>query len=122
MVFKILKKNLPGPFTFILKANNSVPKMLKNNKKTVGVRIPDSIIARDIVEALGNPLMSTSITNLDDEYTPYPVDPYEIFEEYKHFVDIVIDGGNGQIQPSTIVNCANDEIEILREGKGELQY
>lgn len=118
-IFKVLKKNLPGAFTFILNANNSVPKLLKNNKKTVGIRIPDSIIVNEIVSKLGNPLMSTSISAID---TDYPSDPYDIFEEYKHQVDIVIDGGAGGLVPSTIVNCTSGDIEVTREGKDELDY
>jgi len=119
-IFKILKRNLPGAFTFILNANNSVPKLLKNNKKTIGLRIPDSIIANEIVASLGNPLMSTSILKIDEEWDIYPTDPFEIFEEYKHLVDIVIDGGIGGIEHSTIVDCTTGDIEILRQGKGEL--
>ncbi len=121
-VFKILKKNLPGAFTFILKANNSVPKMLKNNKKTIGIRIPKSTIVNDLVRSLGNPLMSTSILKIDKEMDVYPSDPYDVFEEYKHLVDIVIDGGVGGSVPSTIVDCSSGSIEVLREGKGELIY
>ncbi len=121
-VFKVLKKNLPGAFTFILNANNSVPRMLKNNKKTVGIRIPDSIIVNEIVRNLGNPLMSTSILKIDEELDLYPSDPYEIYEEYKHLVDIVIDGGIVIGEPSTIVDCTGSDFEIIRQGKGELIY
>lgn len=119
-VFKLMKKNLPGPFTFILNANNSVPKMLKNNKKTIGIRIPDTQIVKDIIDGLGNPIMSTSIVNLDDEFTPYPYDPFEIYEEYKHLVDIVVDGGYVNASPSTVVDCTNDDFEIIRQSTGEL--
>jgi len=121
-IFKILKKNLPGAFTFILKANNSVPKLLKNNKKTIGIRYPESIIVNEIVKSLGNPLMSTSILKIDEEIDIYPTDPFDIYEQYKHLVDIVVDGGTGGLEPSTIVDCTTGDIEIIRQGKGELIY
>ena len=119
-IFKMMKKNLPGPFTFILNANNSVPKMLKNNKKTIGVRVPDHTIVQAIVSELGMPLMSTSIVNIDDDIVPYPTDPEEIYEKYKYLVDIVVDGGFGGLEPSTVVDCTAGDIEIIRQGKGEL--
>ncbi len=119
-IFKLIKKNLPGPFTFILNANNSVPKMMKNNKKTVGIRIPSTAIVTDIIEELGNPLMSTSIVNLDDDIIPYPSDPYEIYEDYKHLVDLVVDGGSIFATPSTVVDCTSDSPTIIRQGKGVL--
>ncbi len=121
-VYKLMKKNLPGPFTFILKANNSIPKMLKNNKKTIGIRIPGSNIATDIVDLLNTPLMSSSIKNIEDGFVTYPNDPYEIFEKYKYLVDIMIDGGVGGIEPSTVIDCTGDDIEIVRQGRGELLY
>ncbi|MBX7225177.1 MAG: threonylcarbamoyl-AMP synthase [Chitinophagales bacterium] len=117
--FKLMKKALPGPFTFILKANNAIPKMFKNNKKTIGIRIPDNLIARTIVKELGNPIVSTSIHS-GDEILDYLTDPYEIHEAFEKLVDIVIDGGSGGIIPSTIVNCTGDEPELLREGKGDI--
>ena len=119
-VYKLMKKNLPGPFTFIIKANNSIPKMLKNNKKTIGIRIPDSNIAMEIVDLLHTPLMSSSIKNMEDGFITYPNDPYDIYEEYKHLVDIVIDGGIGGVEPSTVVDCTGDDIEVVRQGRGEL--
>jgi tRNA threonylcarbamoyl adenosine modification protein (Sua5/YciO/YrdC/YwlC family) len=118
--FKLMKRNLPGPFTFILNANNSVPKMLKNNKKTVGIRVPDSIIAKEIVNALGKPLMTSSIPHEETDNYIYPSDPEEIFEEFKYKVDLVIDGGIGGIYHSTIVDCTGDEPVITRQGIGEL--
>jgi len=121
-IFKILKKNLPGAFTFILKANNSVPKLLKNNKKTIGIRIPESIIVNEIVRNLGNPLMSTSILKVDEDMDVYPTDPFDIYDQYKHLVDIVIDGGIGGLEPSTIIDCTTGDTEIVRQGKGELIY
>jgi tRNA threonylcarbamoyl adenosine modification protein (Sua5/YciO/YrdC/YwlC family) len=118
--FKIMKKNLPGPFTFILEANNNVPKYFKGKKKTVGIRVPDNNIIRDIVTELGNPILSTSIHD-EDEILEYTTDPELIYEKYQELADIVIDGGYGELIPSTIVDCSKDEIEILREGKGVLE-
>jgi len=118
-VFKLLKKNLPGPFTFILGANNNVPKYFKGKKKTVGIRIPDNNIIRDIVNELGNPILSTSIHD-EDEILEYTTDPELIYEKYQDIADLVIDGGFGELRPSTIVDCSLDEIEIIRQGKGEL--
>lgn len=118
--FKLVKKNLPGPYTFILPANNSVPKFFKSNKKTIGLRIPDNPIIIEIVKQLGNPILSTSIKD-DDEVIEYTTDPELIHEKYQDLVDIVIDGGNGGNQGSTIVDCtADEEVEIVRQGKGEL--
>ncbi|HKI90374.1 MAG TPA: L-threonylcarbamoyladenylate synthase [Draconibacterium sp.] len=121
ITFKLMKKNLPGPFTFILEANNNVPKYFKGKKKTVGIRVPNNNIIRDIVTELGNPILSTSIHD-EDEILEYTTDPELIYEKYQDVADIVIDGGYGELVPSTIVDCSKDEIEILREGKGILQF
>ncbi len=118
-VFKAMKKALPGPFTFILEANNNVPKILQSNKKSVGIRVPDNNIVREIVEQLGHPILSTSVKD-DDEIVEYSTDPELIHEKYGDLVDIVIDGGYGDNVPSTIVNCVDGEIEIVREGKGDV--
>lgn len=118
-VFRILKKALPGPFTFILQANNNVPKLLHTNKKTVGIRVPDNNIPRQIVEELGNPIVSTSIHD-EDEIIEYPTDPGLIYSAYQKKVDIVIDGGAGDNQASTVVDFTGDEVRILREGKGNI--
>jgi len=118
-IFKVLKRNLPGPFTFILKANSQVPKLFKNNKKTVGIRIPDNNIIREIVKELGNPILTTSIYD-NDEIVEYTTDPELIYENYSDKVDIVIDGGYGDNTPSTVVDCSDGNIEVIREGKGEL--
>jgi tRNA threonylcarbamoyl adenosine modification protein (Sua5/YciO/YrdC/YwlC family) len=119
--FKLVKKNLPGPFTFILPANNSVPKFFKSNKKTIGLRIPDNSIIIEIVKQLGNPILSTSIKD-DDEVIEYTTDPELIHEKYQDLVDIVIDGGNGGNEGSTIVDCTSEEnFEILRQGRGKLE-
>lgn len=118
-VFRMLKKNLPGPFTFILKANSLVPKIFQSKKKTVGIRVPDNKICRTIMKELGNPIMTSSITE-ENDFKDYPNDPELIYEKYEKLVDIVIDGGIGGKTPSTIVDCTDDEVTILREGKGTL--
>lgn|SRR5574344_1873441 len=120
-IFKMMKKNLPGPFTFILNANNNVPKMFKNNKKTVGIRVPDNNIIREIVRQLGNPIMSTSVKEDEDEVLEYITDPELIEERHSHIADFVIDGGYGGHTASTVVDCTGNEYEIIRQGKGELQ-
>ena len=120
-VFKLIRKNLPGPFTFILDANNNVPKYFKGKKKTVGIRIPDNNIIREIVTELGNPIMSTSIHD-EDAIIEYATDPELINEKYQNLADVIIDGGYGELIPSTIVDCTQSEIEILREGKGNLEF
>ncbi|RAW02801.1 L-threonylcarbamoyladenylate synthase [Pseudochryseolinea flava] len=118
--FKLLKKSLPGPFTFILESSTKVPKILDVNKKTVGIRIPDHMIPRTIVELLGNPLITSSIKD-DDKIKEYTTDPEEIYEDFKHVVDVVIDGGPGGNVPSTIVDCTSDDIQILRQGLGDIE-
>ncbi|MFD0793987.1 L-threonylcarbamoyladenylate synthase [Mucilaginibacter litoreus] len=118
--FRLLKKALPGPFTFIFNASHAVPKLLSSNKKTVGIRVPDNNIAREIVKVLGNPILSTSIHD-DDDIIEYSTDPELIHEKYQELVDIVIDGGYGENIPSTVVDCTSGDFEILREGKGDLQ-
>ncbi|GAB3927322.1 L-threonylcarbamoyladenylate synthase [Mucilaginibacter myungsuensis] len=118
-VYRVLKKALPGPFTFIFNASNNVPKLLSSNKKTVGIRVPDNNIARCIVKELGNPILSTSIKD-DDEIIEYSTDPELIYEKYQDQVDLVIDGGYGGNIASTVVDCTSGDFEIIREGKGEL--
>jgi len=119
--FKLMKKNLPGAFTFILPANSNVPKIVNANKKTVGIRIPDNKIPIEIVKALGNPLISTSIKD-EDEFVEYPTDPEEIYESFKNLVDVVIDGDYGKNIPSTIVDCTTQPFELIRQGLGEIIY
>lgn len=124
-IYKLMNRNLPGPFTFILKGNNQLPQLFKK-KKTVGIRVPDNNIARAIVRELGNPLLSTSLKMSEDDHeyaaNEYLTDPYEIHEEFGNLVDIVIDGGFGDNEASTIVDCTSGEVEIIRAGKGELEY
>jgi len=118
--FRVLKKALPGPFTFIFNASHNVPKLLSTNKKTVGIRVPDNDIARCIVKELGNPIVSSSIRD-DDEIIEYSTDPELIHEKYEDLVDIVIDGGYGDNVASTVVDCTSGDFEIIREGKGDLE-
>ena len=115
--FKILKRSLPGPYTFILPGNNDLPKEFRK-KKTVGIRVPDNNIALDIVRMLGNPIVSTSIHD-DDEVLEYSTDPELIFEKWQHLVDMVIDGGYGDNVGSTIIDLSGYEPIVLREGKGD---
>jgi tRNA threonylcarbamoyl adenosine modification protein (Sua5/YciO/YrdC/YwlC family) len=117
-VYKLLKRALPGPYTFVLKGNNKLPRDFKK-KKTVGIRVPDNNIIRSIVKELGNPIVSTSIYD-EDELIEYTTDPELIFEKWKDRVDLVIDGGYGDNVPSTIIDVSGDEVEVIREGKGSL--
>lgn len=116
--FKLMKKNLPGPFTFILPTSSELPKIYKNRKE-VGIRVPDNTIIRLLVQELGNPILTMSLHE-EDDIIEYSTDPELIYEKYENQVDLVIDGGYGGLEPSTVVNCTTDEFEILRQGKGEL--
>ncbi|HAE32006.1 MAG TPA: threonylcarbamoyl-AMP synthase [Flavobacteriales bacterium] len=118
-VFKAMNKALPGPYTFILNAGNKVPKLFETNKKEVGIRIPDNNIARQVVHELGNPIIATSVHD-DDEILEYTTDPSLIHEKYENMVDLVIDGGYGKNNPSTIVDCTDGEINVIREGIGSI--
>jgi tRNA threonylcarbamoyl adenosine modification protein (Sua5/YciO/YrdC/YwlC family) len=117
--FKLMKRVLPGPFTFILEASGNVPKLVNTNKKTVGIRVPDHDIPRQIVHQLGNPIVTTSIRD-EDEVIEYSTDPELIFEKFQHLVDIVIDGGYGGNVGSTIIDATDDDFSIVRQGLGEL--
>jgi len=119
-VFKLLKRNTPGPFTFILNGSNRLPKLFKE-KSTVGIRIPDNGIALALARELGNPLMSTTLHDTDDQ-VEYTTDPELIDERYGNTVDMVIDGGIGGIAESTVVDCTQAEILIIRQGKGNLIF
>ncbi len=116
--FKILKRALPGPYTFILAGNNNLPKDFKK-KKTVGIRVPDNNIARSLVETLGNPIVSTSIRD-EDDVLEYTTDPELIYEKWDNLVDVVIDGGYGGNVASTIIDLSSGEPELIREGKGDI--
>lgn len=120
ITFRVLKKALPGPYTFILNANNNVPKLLSSKKKTVGIRVPDNAIAQEIVRLLGNPILSASIRD-EDEVIEYSTDPELIHEKYESRVELVIDGGYGGNEPSTVIDCTSGEFEVIREGKGSLE-
>ena len=117
-IFKIMKKGLPGPYTFLLEASTKVPKILNANKKTVGIRVPDNNIPREIVRELGNPIITTSIHD-EDEILEYSTDPELIHEKFDQLVDIVIDGGSGNIEASTVVDCTSGEPELVRQGLGD---
>lgn len=118
-IFKLMKRVLPGPFTFILPAGKAIPNMFLRKKKTVGIRVPDNTIVNRLIEELGNPLVSTSVHD-DDEIIEYTTDPELIHEKYSHQVAVVIDGGYGQNVASTVIDCMGDEPEIVRQGAGEI--
>jgi len=115
-----MRKALPGPFTFVLKANNKVPKLFKSKKKNVGIRIPDNSICRAIVKQLWNPIVSTSIHD-EDKIVDYITDPEIIYEKYGKLVDIVIDGGIGKNKPSTVIDCSVGDFKIIRQGLGNIE-
>jgi len=119
-IFKVMKANLPGPFTFILNASNNVPRHIQSKRKTVGIRIPDNPITLEIVRLLGNPIMSTSVHD-DDDIIEYTTDPELIYEKFSNSVDLVIDAGIGGNIPSTVLDCTDGEVTVLREGKGILR-
>jgi tRNA threonylcarbamoyl adenosine modification protein (Sua5/YciO/YrdC/YwlC family) len=118
--FKVMKKALPGPFTFILPSSHNVPRILHTPKKTVGIRIPDNSIPRTIVKELGNPIITTSIKD-EDEVIEYSTDPELIYEKFKNKVDFVIDGGYGNNVASTVVDCTQEGFEVIRQGLGEIE-
>ncbi len=118
-IFRLMRKNLPGPFTFILDASSSIPKIFQSKKKTIGIRMPDNSIINSLIEELGTPIITTSIKD-EDEIIEYTTDPELIHEKYMNMVDIVIDGGYGDNEASTIVDCTSGEPIILRQGKGFL--
>lgn len=116
--FKVLKTNLPGPFTFILPSSSSLPKVFKG-RKTVGIRVPENNVAVELVRRLGNPILSTTISYTDDDYA---VNPELIAETYADSAAYLLDGGDGGLIPSTVVDMTSGELEIVREGKGDLIY
>ena len=116
--YKLMKKTLPGPYTFILNANTSIPKLFKNKKKEIGIRIPDNNIPREIVKELGNPIVTSSVKD-KDMLIEYSTDPELIYKHLGKKVDLVISAGYGESIPSTIVKCTNSSIEIVRKGKGD---
>ena len=118
-VFRVMKDKLPGPFTFLLEANNKVPKIFKDKKKVIGARIPKNNIPLAIVEQLGMPLMTSSVHDTD-EIMEYTTDPDALDERYGKSVDIIIDGGAGDLEASTIIDCTGEQVEVVRQGKGEI--
>jgi len=119
--YKLLNKNLPGPFTFILNASNQIPKLFDTNKKTVGIRIPDNNIVKEIIKELGHPLVTTSLHD-EDEIIEYTTDPMLIEEQWENRIDAIIDGGYGNNIASTVVDLSQNEVDIVRQGIGELEY
>ena len=117
--FKLMKRLLPGPYTFILNATNQVPKLFQSKKRTVGIRIPNNAIPLEIVRQLGNPIMTASVQD-DGDMIEYTTDPSLIYERFGAQVDMVIDGGYGGFEGSTVLNCADGEVEVIREGKGPI--
>lgn len=120
-VFRVLKKALPGPYTFILEANNAVPKIFQSKKKTVGIRVPKNPIVQSIVQSLGNPIVSSSLHDADDEMMDYYADPDLIYEKFKDKVDAVVNGGYGNLQASTVIDVTKGDFEVVREGLGEVE-
>lgn len=119
--FRLMKKALPGPYTFILPAANNIPRMfLRQNKKTIGIRVPDNNICHEIITQLGFPLVSTSLHNEDDEITDYFTDPDLIYNQYQDIADAIIDGGYGNIYATTIIDCTEEEPVVVREGLGSV--
>ena len=118
--FKLLKHHLPGPFTFILNATNEVQKIFDSNRKEIGIRIPDNLSLKAIAEELGNPLATTSLHDEEDEILEYFTDPNEMYQRYENEVSIVIDGGYGHLEPSTVVDCTEGDAKIIRQGAGIL--
>lgn len=116
-VFKVMRRLLPGPYTFILDATSYIPKIFKTNKRTVGIRVPDHNVIHDVIRGLGNPLVSSSI-HAEDEAIEYLTDPDEIFEEWKFKVDYIVDAGAGQNIASTVIDCTGSAPEVIREGLG----
>ena len=120
-LFKLLKHSFPGPFTFILNATNEVTKIFDTNKKEIGIRIPNNKIILEIVASLGNPIATTSLHNDEDTFLDYFADPNAIFEKYEDTVDIIIDGGYGNLEASTVIDCTGDVAKIIRQGIGKIE-
>lgn len=120
-IYKMMKRALPGPYTFILNANKNIPKLFQSKKQTIGIRVPDNNIARTIVNQLGNPMLSTSVHD-DDEILEYTTDPELIHERYDGQIDLVIDGGYGNNEASTVIDCTGETPEIVRQGIGVVDF
>lgn len=118
--YRVLNQSLPGPFTFILEATNEIPRLFDTNRKEIGIRIPNNSIITELSRELGNPIATTSLHS-DDEIQDYFIDPYQIYERYDDTVDMIIDGGYGNLVASTIVDCTEGDFEIIRQGIGILE-
>src|SRR5690554_2745785 len=118
--FKVMKRTFPGPFTYILHASSEVTKLFDTNRTELGIKIPDNNIVLAIVEALGNPLVTTSLHNENDEMLEYFIDPYKIYEQFDDKINTIIDGGPGKLEASTVIDCTGDQPEVVREGVGKL--
>lgn len=120
--FKLMKQNTPGPFTFILNANNDVPKLFESKKKEIGIRIPDNKTLLRLIEELGNPIATTSLHDEEDTLLDYFIDPYMIYERFmdNSNIEMIIDGGQGKLDASTIVDCTTGAAEIIRQGAGRI--
>lgn len=118
--FKLMKQSLPGPYTFILNSTNEVTKLFDSKRKEIGIKIPDNEIVLALVEKLGNPIVTTSLHDSEDELLEYFTDPYQIYQRFENKVGTIIDGGPGKLEASTIIDCTNEEPEIIRQGAGEI--
>ena len=116
-LYKLMKRLLPGPFTFILKANNNIPKIFRQNKKTIGIRVPDNTICQALISSLGNPLISSSIHS-ENEIQEYLTEPYEIYEHWQNKIDLIVDGGAGKNLGTTVIDATTGIIVVVREGLG----
>jgi tRNA threonylcarbamoyl adenosine modification protein (Sua5/YciO/YrdC/YwlC family) len=119
--FKLLKHNLPGPFTFILTATNEVQRLFESNRKEIGIRIPNNNIILELANKLGNPIATSSLHNDQDELLDYFIDPYAIYEQLDDQIDLIIDGGPGKLEASTIIDCTSGEPVVIRQGVGQLE-
>ena len=117
-VYKLMRSHLPGPYTFVLKTNNKVPRLFKNKKREIGIRVPDNHIPREIVRHFGNPIVTASVYYRLNGFEDYLTDPEELHQHYGKLVDAVVDGGPGGKEASTVIDCRNDTPEVIREGKG----
>lgn len=120
-IFKLMKHCLPGPYTFILRSSRLVPKLFQTNKKTVGIRVPDNTIIHSLLEQLDHPIVSASV-HAEDEIIDYLTDPEEIYEQFSSVIDLMIDGGTGDNQPSTVIDCTDGTAVVIREGKGDVDF
>ena len=121
-VFRVLKKALPGPYTFILEANFNVPKIFQSKKKTVGIRVPKNPIVQEIIKALGNPIVSSSVHDDSDGMMDYYADPDQLYENFKDKVDLVVNGGFGNLEASTVIDTTNGDFKVIREGLGPVDH